>query len=328
MKKPAIILTVFFSLISMLSIGQGRILTSQYFQNLPAYSPAFTGANDFLDIRMGYRSQWSGFEGAPQLGYISGYAALHGLGKIDEDNKGVKSQKFFPGESSKIGVGGFVQLDEQGPISQLEAMGNFAVHIRFVGNKYLSLGTSLGIFNSSIDLARLTARDAENDPVYQAFVESAGSNTFFNLNASLGFYSDNFFVSYGMMQLANQMVAGNELLKDDGVVRHNVLAGVNSHLGDKLELMSTVFYRAEKNLPASFDLGIRARYKKNLTAGIAYRNDDTVITMFGVSFSEMIRLNYSYEYKTANFTNFNHSSHELVLGIRLMNNGGNDYAIW
>ena len=323
MKRPAIILSIFFVLISVMAFSQDRLLTSQYYQNLPAHSPAFTGANDFLDIRLGYRSQWSGFEGSPTLAYLSGYTPIN---TIDRSNKGVRSGKFFPGESTKLAAGGYVLTDQQAAISQIEAMGNFAVHLRFSGNRFLSLGTSMGIYATSIDVEQLTARDAANDPTYQAYINGDGSSSFFNLNASLGYYSDNLYFSYGMEQLTQQMISGNALLENEGNIKHQVLAGLKSKIGRRLELVSSVYYRNEKDLPAVVDLGVRARYKKIISAGLSYRNDNSVISMFGVTFGSL-SFNYSYDYKPNNFNRFNQFSHEIVIGIKLLNNG-NDDTIW
>ena len=48
MKRLYILLIVLLAFGSE-SFGQGKVVLGQYFQNLPAFSPAFTGANDFLD---------------------------------------------------------------------------------------------------------------------------------------------------------------------------------------------------------------------------------------------------------------------------------------
>ena len=323
MKKILYIITFLLAHFNM--FGQGKILTSQYYQNLPAYSPAFTGANDYWDIRTGLRSQWTGFEGAPKLGYISGYGVIRR--NFDGNESGVRSQKFFPGEGTKLGVGGYVLSDDQGPLTHMEGMANFAVHIRFSGNKYLSLGTSAGITNSKVDVSELTARDAENDITFQNYINNAGSTTNFNLNASLGFYSKKFYVSYGMMQLTNQKISGDAMFVSNARVRNNVLAGVVSQITPKIELLTNIFYRFEKNIPASFDLGVRARYNENLTFGFAYRNDNTLVTMLGISINDLVRLGYSYDYKTSDFNNFNNSSHEIVIGVMLFRQS-QESTIW
>lgn len=305
--------------------GQGKILTSQYFQNLPAYSPAFTGAHDFLDIRTGFRKQWAGYSGAPQTGYISAYGALYpGHNRHQKHSLRVSDPSEYEGTKkntgSKLGIGGYILSDQAGSLKLLESMLSVAAHIPVADHKYLSLGMSTGITNNRVDLEDLTVIDPINDPTYLSYVNSGNSNTFLNMSASIGYYSDRFYVSYGMMQLVNSLLSGNDEVNNEGAsVRHNILAGFRIHMTDKLELLPNVFYRLEKNASSFFDVGARLRYNKNLTGGLAYRNDDTYIMMLGLTMSDKISLGYSYEYKTASTSQFNNSSHEIVLGIKLFN---------
>ncbi|MCG8310868.1 MAG: PorP/SprF family type IX secretion system membrane protein [Cytophagales bacterium] len=304
----------------------GQALTSQYFQNLPAYSPAFTGANNFLDIRTAFRKQWTGFERSPQTAFISAYGAiLPNHNPYKKTSRETGDREVY--ENNKLGVGGYVFQHDQSPLSQSEAMFNLAVHVCVSEHSYLALGTSSGISNSRIDMDEITVLDP-NDPTYQSYLRNGSSNTFFNFNGSLGLYSPHYFMSYGMMQLINALISGNEQVNNERVsVRHNVLAGFRLYAGEKIELLSNIFYRFDKNRPDFVDVGLRLRYNGNLAAGIAYRSEDTYIMMLGFTVSDLMILGYSYEFLMSDSNAFNHSSHEIVLGVRLFNDF-NSILIW
>ena len=203
MKK---LLTLIIALIAIGadSFGQGKVVIGQYFQNLPAFSPAFTGANDYLDIRTGFRKQWAGFDGSPSTGFLSIYSPIrlkknpykanslrsssqaqyYKGGKINNDRNG----------DTRLGIGGYVLVDDQGPLTETEGMLSFAAHVPVAERTYLSLGVSAGILNSSIDLNDITVVDELNDAVYLSYVNNGASNSFFNLNASLGVHSESYLV--------------------------------------------------------------------------------------------------------------------------------------
>ncbi|MEQ8581423.1 MAG: PorP/SprF family type IX secretion system membrane protein [Marinoscillum sp.] len=305
--------------------GQGKILTSQYFQNLPAYSPALTGVHDYLDVKAGFRKQWAGYEGAPQTSFLSAYGSFgpgyneqrrHSL-RVSDPGQYTENQ---PGTFLRVGFGGYILTDEVGPLKRTEGMLSGAVHVPVADRKYISLGTSVGIMASEVEMDKVMVIDPANDPVYQAYVNGGTSSTFLNINTGIGFHSDQLYVSYNIMQVASSLLSGNELVNNQGsAFRHNVLAGFRMYVTDRVELLPNVFFRAEEGVSSFFDVGMRARFNESITAGMAYRNNGTYILMMGLAITDALNFGYSYEYKTSNFDQFNNSSHEIVLGIKLFN---------
>ena len=57
-------------LVSSMSFAQDNFYFSQYFQVGPAINPAFTGIDNFLDVKVNYRNQWAGFGDSPSTNYI------------------------------------------------------------------------------------------------------------------------------------------------------------------------------------------------------------------------------------------------------------------
>ncbi|MEO1256879.1 MAG: PorP/SprF family type IX secretion system membrane protein, partial [Bacteroidota bacterium] len=223
-------------------------------------------------------------------------------------------------EDTRLGIGGYVLLDDQGPFQELESMLSFAAHIPVAKRTYLSLGVSGGLINSQVDLDDITVVDAINDRTYQSYINDGASNTFFYLNASIGLHSDALYFSYSAMQLTRTLVSGNDLVNNEGArVRHHILGGVRLFVHEKWEIIPNAFFRSEANQPFFYEAGIRARYDKNLWFGASYRNDQTFVGMLGFAFSDYVNLGYAYEFKNSEFDNFNSGSHEIILGFRLFN---------
>jgi type IX secretion system PorP/SprF family membrane protein len=49
---------------------------SQYMMNTYLINPAVVGIEDYTDIKVGYRNQWTNFEGAPTTYYLTAHFAL------------------------------------------------------------------------------------------------------------------------------------------------------------------------------------------------------------------------------------------------------------
>lgn len=310
------------------SHGQGRALLGQYFQNLPAFSPAFTGANDYLDIRTGFRKQWAGFDNAPNTIFLSAYSPIRQKRNPYQRNslRGSSNGQYYKDgiqkSGVKLGVGGYVLMDEKGPFTELEIMPSLAVHVPMTKHTFLSMGFSGGLLNNSIDLDEITVVDEINDATYLSYVNNGASNSYFNLNFSLGIYSTRYYFSYGIMQVSRTLLSGNEQVNSDGAgTRHHLLGGYRFFAGKKWELIPNTFLRIQDNQPFFFEAGLRARYNENLWIGASYRNDRTIVWMLGLSFNDKINFGYAYEYKNSDFDHFNGGSHEITLGLRLFNYG-------
>ncbi|MEL7148103.1 MAG: type IX secretion system membrane protein PorP/SprF [Bacteroidota bacterium] len=339
MKRLYFIILVLLA-VSVESYGQGKVVIGQYFQNLPAFSPALTGANDYLDIRTGYRKQWAGFDGAPTTAFLSLYSPIRlkkNPYKANSLRTSSNAQYYKGGDinnndsgkgGTRLGIGGYVLLDDQGPFQELESMLSFAVHIPLSKNKYISLGASGGLLNSSIDLDEITVVDDINDQTFLSYQNNGASNTFFNFNAGVALHSDAFYISYSAMQLTRTFLSGNEAVNNEGAsIRHHLIGGIRLYFHEKWEVIPNTFIRSEANQPLFYEAGVRLRYNQNLWFGASYRNDASAVGMLGFAFSDKVNFGYAYEFKSSDFDNFNNGSHEIILGFRLFN--FNNYtSIW
>ncbi|MTI22325.1 type IX secretion system membrane protein PorP/SprF [Fulvivirga sp. RKSG066] len=304
--------------------AQSQPLLGQYFQNLPAYAPALTGANDFLDLRLSTRQQWSGFEGAPRTYYVSGYAMLRTYNNRKRPLfRTSLSERLNKKMQIKHGVGGYIQSNKFGPLSQFEAKLNYAVHVPVFAKSYLSMGVSGGISSNQIDLSEVTVKNDINDPTYVSYMQNGNSNTYLEASLGLALYSDKYYFSYTMAPVVNTQISGNDNVEvGDKESRHQAMLGLRMYLNKDFELVPNVFARYDQTAPVLYDAGARLRYLQKYWAGLSYRNDETLIGMVGITVNDLWRLSYSYEYDMGDFSNYHSGTHEIVIGLQLYNYNG------
>lgn len=307
--------------------GQAKVLFSQYFQNLPAFSPALTGVNDFLDIKIAYRKQWSGIPDSPESLFVSAYhRATPGANRYQDNSLSIGNETNYENPSKKratplsVGFGGYLLTNKQGGIRQTEGLLNAAIHVPIRERTYLSMGISSGISHARVDLSALWVQDPENDLTYLSYLQNGTANTFLNLNSSIAIHSDDFYVSYGAMELVRTFIGGNNDVNNEGArLRHHILGGYRIHLNHKHDLIPTTLVRVESGMPAFYDVGIRWRYDQNFWAGASYRNDKSFAGMLGFMLNDKFTLGYTYEYNNNDFAAFGNGSHEVILGVRFFN---------
>lgn len=311
-----------------MSFAQTNALLGQYFQNMPAYSPAQAGMYDYLDINLGLRQQWTGFKGSPQTFYLNAYGvARSGKEKsahesVEQGGSGETPALLVNQKTAmKHGFGGYLLSDEQGPYKQSEIGLVYAIHTPIARGTYAAMGISPVLQTTKVDLSEVWVKDETNDDAYQTLLQNGASQTFLHLNIGLSVYSDKYYFSYGVIEGANIFLSGNEEINDTKTpIRHHILGGYRFFVSNNVELIPNTFIRLDPSEPAFFELGMRARYDRNIWTGLSYRNDHTLVGMFGLILNNKWKFGYAYEYKTTDITRYSNGSHEITLGMRLFNN--------
>jgi type IX secretion system PorP/SprF family membrane protein len=70
MKKTLLVLILFSSFAEVVTAQQKPQYT-QYIFNYLLINPAVTGIENYTDLKAGYRSQWTGLQGAPVTSYLT-----------------------------------------------------------------------------------------------------------------------------------------------------------------------------------------------------------------------------------------------------------------
>lgn len=291
MRKSIIVISFLFGLIPVV-FGQQISQYSQWSFNQFAINPALAGVKRCLDIRMAYRAQWIGIEGAPQSGLFTINAPLQKKEKRYND--------FFHG------LGGKIERDLMGPFNNFSISLAYAIHIPLTKEQRLSFGLSAGIQQFGFDKNKSTTIDP--DP---AVAESSNKMLFPLLGFGAWYTNEYVYAGAAIDQLA--MNKWENVGYASRFKLHTKLqVGGKFSFENNNSILPGLLLRIPPSGPASVDFNVMFDFKNMVTLGLGYRNTDALIAFFKVNIKK-ITIAYSYDYITSSIRGGNFHTHELSI---------------
>lgn len=313
------------------SFGQQNPQYSQYTRNQIMMNPGATGVYDFVDVTLGGRMQWLGFDNAPKTSYLYFAAPVSALknakmkrtyGVIRRGNKSVKHPELKIGNGGHA-VGGYLMVDQYGPFQQFKGMANYAYHLR-VNRKYnVSFGVSAGLSNRSFIPGKAEVLSAMTntgvvDATYNAYAANQGSQNTMDLESGIYFYGKELFVGVSANQLTNDLVAfGNVDINFDPRRHYYVTAGYKFQATREWTITPSFLVKYVKPAPVSFEVSGVFDYQERFWFGLSYRHQDAIVAMLGATISDRFKCGYSFDFNINRFNTYSAGGHELVLGFML-----------
>ncbi len=256
-------------------------------------NPGFCGTKRLVDVRVNYRNQWTGYDGAPKT-----YALAANVRLL----------------KGKIGVGGFLFKDDIGPFKNFATSLTAAYHLKFPDSE-LSFGVQGNYMRQSFDGTAISLRNQQDKAINQYTQDKSK-----NYDASFGivYYNDRFHLGVG----ANNVI-GSALefyKKDDfkkgtytNVPHYNLSAGYN--WADNLDYVfeNTVLAVYVPSIPFSFEYNLRVHLKKQLMAGLDFRFNDAIALQLGYTIKNYLQISYSYDFVTSPLRTYQKGSHEIMI---------------
>lgn len=338
MKKIYLLLFVCFMLGGGAKLqAQQQYQLSQYFQHPQAINPSLSGIEDFWNINVGYRQQWSGLEDAPEVFFLS----FNGLLKKSDIRMNsvrisrpeaydeMETNEAYRKRMRKHGLGGFVSQLEFGPLRVTTGLASYAYHIPLNRSLNLSVGVAAAINNNGFNQQDYNPRTKLNDEVYTAMISGDINQTYFDLNTGATLYGKNFYIGYSATQLAMARTSSSDELADPTTyINHYGLLGYQLNLSPQLKLQPSLLIRYNQLYQAGFDANVKLRFDDLMWAGVSYRDKNAVAGMFGLVVNKNVTMGYAYEQNTGEFTIDNNGTHEVVLGLRIGNKYGKTPYFW
>ncbi len=320
MRKFTLAILIVFATISW-SFAQQDAMFTKYMFNSLAYNPAFAGSPEYAQVRLLYRNQWWGIEGAPTTQTLTMHTPV----------------------SERVGLGLSLINDEIGATGSTTLNAAYAYRIPF-GNGKLSIGLQTGASNWRADWDQLRFKDpASIDP---SFVETTPNLWLFNFGAGVFYYAPKYYVGISVPHLYN-----NDLTKDVPAsadvwakqYRHYYFAAgaafpIN---GDAMVFKPSIliksvglfgeFTPASTNpsrvgAPTEFDLDASVLFYNTLWVGASIRGAFEAKSFGGASSFDSadvwaayylpngMRIGASYDYTITKLQEFARGSFELMLG--------------
>jgi type IX secretion system PorP/SprF family membrane protein len=265
---------------------QGPQFTQFMYNNL-VINPAYAGAEEAFSLTMVSRNQWSGIENAPSTQSFSAHTLV---------------------KKKHVGLGLTIIRDQLGVHKNTTALTNYAYHIKINEGSFLSMGLQVGIANLKSDYASLQG------PNLDPKLANSINETTIGLGAGIYYRSPKLQIGLSAPELLSPTAHMNDTVSI--TFRKNTAFGYARYrftLSETLDMEPGSFVKYFPNLPVSVDLNLNFIYKKVLTTGVSYRNNESVDLILKFQLTPQFQFGYAYDYPLSSATSLGSASHELLI---------------
>lgn len=234
-------------------VAQQEAQFTQFVNNQLQFNPGYAGVRNTPSVRVQYRKQWIGFDGAPESKLVSFSAPLF---------------------KDKVGLGLTVSNTRVGIMDQWFTSMAYSYRIRLSENFHLYPGVQGTLKYYGIDFSdKSVVTITDNDPSILAQMDTR--KFYGNFGAGIyGTYKNTFFgVSVPHMY---QNTIGFNLSPVDDIIaaerqHYYATAGSVIKLNNILQLRPAVLVKYVKNAPIDVDINMMFTYDYELSLGATYR---------------------------------------------------------
>ena len=255
---------------------------------------ASAGNKPCLDMRMGFRNQWIGFEGAPS----NSFASLSG--RIFETNQSVH------------GVGGRIEIDEAGPWGTTSFSLAYAYKLKMTNGGWLSSGLSVGFVQHRLRISSLDFPDVQ--AAYDPAVSASKQLMFPTIDAGLWYEGEHSFIGISMINATASELS--EMTLSTRTTRHIVAtAGTSIDLERSFRFRPSAQMRMVSGLPISLDVTALVSYDNQISIGVGYRSQTALIAHLQLALMDYITVGYAYDFGISDIRLAAASSHEVTIAL-------------
>lgn len=302
------------------SAAQSDPMLTHYFEMPSYYNPAAIGTTDLLRVRGGVRMQWVGIDNAP----------------VDFLATGDMPFKLF---NKKFGTGLILQQESIGLYRNINIGAQIGYKLNFkkgfLKGSNLTVGLQLGFISQTFKGSDVYIpdnddyHDSKDDAIPTNDVSGTaldmGLGAFYSIKNWWGGISCTHIMSPTIrFQAKDSGTSGSTASGGEGVKNYEFvvprtlyfMAGGNIPIKNTLfEVMPSLIVATDFTFTRA-ELTGRLRFRKFLTAGLAYRYNDAVALLLGAEFKG-ISLFYSYDYATSAIAKASSGSHEIFAGYSM-----------
>ncbi len=276
-------------LLSEQSVAQQQPQFTQYMFNGLVINPAYAGADEALSLTFIQRKQWAGIENSPSTQSLLAHTLF---------------------KKKQTGIGFILINDRLGVHKNLNALADYAYHLRVGEKSYLSMGVQAGIHNRKSDYASLMANSGADPKLYNAAI----SNTSINFGMGLYFRSPRLHVGISTPELIPETITLNDTLSIQ--ISHINFFLFSKYLitvNENINVEPSVLLKYLSGVPVSFDLNMNLIYRKAVTLGLSYRKSESIDFMLKGQITPQLQFGYSYDHSIGKVSNVSNGSHELMI---------------
>lgn len=264
------------------------------------------GTNTGLNFLIGRRTQWIGFEHAPETNFVS---FCKDLGKK-------------PYRNYWHGIGAYVESDKFGAFNNQLVTVSYALHFKVSQSYHLSFGISAGAKNIALSNLVFNA----GDPV---FTERSPNVWLPVIVPGVYFYSKKFTIGIGVKDVyQNTLKQGHRSIGTGSTVPPTAYITLSKkYRSIDYGYVFTPAIQVQSSFAGipSVNLNFIALYRGRLGMGLSYRSFDAVSAVLQVRVMKNIIIGFAYDYSISFMRKSNPSSAEVMLGFSPIASGDEEY---
>ena len=327
MKVKKIVLVICSCVFGIVQAQQLEQFT-QYMTNSYLVNPALGSVEDMVDIKAGYRNQWTGLQStstgssiAPRTMYLTAHSpiarphnALHYRGE----------------HKNWHGAGVSIIDDDTGPTSNFRFLASYSYNMGIVrpqgsgiytkGGVRMSTSLAIGINNYRVNFNDLNYADPNDQ------VALSGEQNKMSPDGVLGImiYNEKFNVGLSVNhlfggKLTPSGISSDGITNDGRLARHAFLHGqIMIPFAYDFSWEPSALVKFVSPAPPAVDLNSKWVYLEKYWLGLSYRHLDAISLAIGAIFDKRFEIAYSYDLTASRINEYSQGSHEIVIGYRIL----------
>lgn len=290
MKQVIIKLVYIIMLLGNIKVtAQQEALYSQYMYNTLALNPAYTGSRALVNVTGLFRAQWVGVDGAPLSQNLS----------IDA-----------PIPNKNVGVGLVILNDRVGATNNTGVHASYGYHVKFE-RATLSFGLKLGIVQYTLRLTNGTVNQGNisDDRVFayngSSYIPCFGAGAYYK--------TDKYYAGISVPTTYISTIGNRTQVMQNTQTPIVAMGGYTFILNKDIQLKPSLLYKFVTGAPMQLDINCSTWMYDVIGVGFGYRSGDAVIGMIEFKATPDLHIGYAYDYTVSKLTNYNSSTHELML---------------
>jgi len=293
-----ILLSVAPIIFILVGYSQNQYHISQNMMHQPLINPSVIGSYSNLNGALFYKNQWTGFEGAPEIGGFSINTPLnknnHSLGLTLINDK--------------IGISNIKDLSL-----------SYAYKLKFNENNYVTFGLAGTMIMMQSNLGQLDVIQA-GDPLFQS-----DTRTFTMPNAKFGayYFRNNFYFGFAVPNILKNKIetsgiAAGATSFDASNIHYYAHSGYQFKLNEVFKTNLSVLLKQVSGAPLQIGVNGQVVYKDLLGAGVSYRTSKELVAMLNYRINPQLKFGYAYDYNMGLIGTYSNGTHELIIVFELI----------
>ena len=320
-----------------MAFAQAKPSYSQYILNNYILNPGVTGIENYIDIKLSNRNQWTGLNGAP----VTSYFTIHGpVGKSDLRTSATSNQvpgvnprgqqywEEYTAPEAHHGVGLSVLNDKAGYINRWSIAASYAYHKPLGVKTTLSAGINLGITSINLDRSKIEFGNLDpNDPAI-GYSNGELKKLKPEIGVGLWLYSSKYFAGLSVLNIipAKAKYVKNDRYGTYYTPNYFFTAGYRFLLTEQVNFIPSVMVQYWQPQLTGIHVNAKLQYLDKIWVGASFRYSTLISgysAMAGLNISNVFNVSYAYEVATTSrLKAYTGQTHELMLGFILGNKYG------